>query len=125
MKINLQLSLSHQVNNSLSFLLVPSYSSNTNHWEPSSEGTISLGTGIRYMFLNDLSFIMEWIPVLAGYKDNSSGWGLGLEKKIGGHVFQLFVLNTVGLTSVQYVPGGNLRLKDGEFRIGFNIFRWF
>ena len=28
---------------------------------------------------------------------------LGLEKKIGGHVFQVFVLNTAGLTSPQYL----------------------
>lgn len=125
MKLSLQLSLSHQVSNSLSFLLVPAYSSNANHWEALSEGTFALGAGARYMFLNDFSLILEWIPVLTGYKANSSGWGFGLEKKIGGHVFQVFVLNTIGLTSAQYVPGGDLRLKDSDFRIGFNIFRRF
>ncbi len=125
MKLNLKLSVSHQVSDSLSFLLVPSYSSNTNHWESSSEGTFALGTGARYMFLNDFSLLVEWIPVLAGYKTNTSGWGLGLEKKIGGHVFQVFVLNTFGLTSAQFIPGGDLRLADTDFRFGFNIFRWF
>lgn len=41
------------------------------------------------------------------------------------HVFQVFVLNTAGLTTPQYLPGGDLRMSDGEFRLGFNIFRWF
>jgi hypothetical protein len=124
-KFNLQLSLSYQINDRLSFLLVPAYSSNTNHWESPSEGTFALGTGGRYMIFNDFSIIWEWLPVIDGYKDNSAGWGLGIEKKIGGHVFQVFILNSVGLTSDQFIPGGELRLKDGGFRIGFNIFRKF
>jgi len=124
-KFNLQLSLSYQINDRLSFLLVPAYSSNTNHWESPSEGTFALGTGGRYMIFNDFSIIGEWLPVIAGYKDNSAGWGLGIEKKIGGHVFQVFILNSIGLTSDQFIPGGELRLKEGDFRIGFNIFRKF
>ena len=125
MKFNLQVILSHQVSNTLSFVLVPAYSSNTNHWDSSPEGTFALGTGGRWMIFNDFSIIWEWIPVLAGYKDNSNGWGLGIEKKIGGHVFQVFILNSTGLTSDQFIPGGDFRLKDWDFRIGFNIFRKF
>jgi hypothetical protein len=125
LKFITQLSLSHQFSDSLSVLLVPSYSSNTNHWEEASEGTLALGLGARYMFLDDLSFLGEWIPVIVGYKADSWGWGLGIEKKIGGHVFQVFITNSIGMTSAQYLPGGNLKLFDGEFRFGFNIFRWF
>jgi len=124
-KFNLVLSLSHQINDRLSFLLVPAYSSNTNHWESPSEGTLALGIGGRCMIFNDFSIIGEWIPVIDGYKDNSNGWGLGIEKKIGGHVFQVFIINSIGLTSSQFIPGGELKLKDGDFRVGFNIFRKF
>lgn len=125
MKFNLQVILSHQVNNALSLVLVPAYSSNTNHWDSPSEGTFALGAGGRWMIFNDFSIIWEWVPVLAGYKDNSNGWGLGIEKKIGGHVFQVFILNSTGLTSDQFIPGGDFRLKDWDLRIGFNIFRKF
>ncbi len=125
LKFIAQLSLAHQFSDSFSILLVPSYSSNTNHWEEASEGTFAVGIGARYMFLNDLSLVGEWIPVLAGYKADRFGWGLGIEKKIGGHVFQVFITNSIGMTSSQYLPGGNLNLLDGEFRLGFNIFRWF
>ncbi len=125
MKFNLQVILSHQVNNALSLVLVPAYSSNANHWDSSSEGTFVLGTGGRWMIFNDFSIIWEWVPVLAGYKDNSNGWGLGIEKKIGGHVFQVFILNSTGLTSDQFIPGGDFRLRDWDLRIGFNIFRKF
>jgi hypothetical protein len=124
-KLNVQLSLSHQMSNRLSLLIVPVYSTNTSHLNAKSKGTLALGLGGRFMFLEDISLIGEWVPVLSGYKDKSSGWGLGIEKKIGGHVFQFFVLNVFGLTSDQFVPGGDLLLKDGDFRIGFNIFRTF
>ena len=124
-KFSFQLSLSHQLNNSISLLLVPAYASNVNHWENPSEGTLALVTGLRVMVANDVSILFEWIPVLSGYQEKSSGWGLGLEKKIGGHVFQVFILNTLGITTPQYLPGGDLEFKDSDFRLGFNIFRWF
>jgi hypothetical protein len=69
--------------------------------------------------------LAEWVPVLSGRKDVENGWGLGIEKKIGGHVFQVFVVNSYGMTTDQYVPGGDLRLRDLDFRFGFNIFRSF
>jgi hypothetical protein len=50
---------------------------------------------------------------------------LGFEKKIGGHVFQVFINNALGVTAAQVLPGGDYRLGDFDFRIGFNIFRKF
>ncbi len=124
-RLSALLSLAYQLNDRFSFLLVPAFSSNTNFWEPSSEGTFALGIGGRFMILNDLSLIAEWIPQLAGYKDLCSGWGFGMEKKIGGHVFQFFVTDSLGLTASQFIPGGDMKLGDGDFRFGFNIFRTF
>ena len=122
-------SLSWQVTDRISLLAVPGFASNTNYFQPNSEGTFSLGLGGRARVLGDLSVIAEWVPVLAGYKDYSNGWGLGLEKKIGGHVFQVFITNNYGLTAPQYLIGGDLsRFTSGlfdEFRLGFNIFRSF
>jgi len=126
-KLFAALSLSRQVTRRLSVLVVPAFATNTNHWDLDPEGTFSLGLGARYMVLKDFSVIAEWVPVLAGYKDNAGGWGLGLEKKIGKHVFQFFATNAFGLTTSQFVPGGDLgsgRFFE-RFRIGFNIFRTF
>lgn len=126
-RFNTVLSLAYQASNSVSFLLMPAYSSNANFFVPNSKGTLGLGVGGRYMFLKDFSVIAEWIPVLAGYKETNgfNGWGLGLEKKIGGHVFQFFITNSFGLLFPQFLPGGDLKLADGDFRFGFNIFRTF
>jgi hypothetical protein len=124
-RLSALVSLSYQLNDKISFLLVPAFASNANFWEPDSEGTFALGIGGRFMLFDDFSLIAEWVPPLAGYEDFYSGWGFGVEKKIGGHVFQLFVTDSVGLIASQYLPGGDLRLGDGDFRLGFNIFRTF
>jgi len=126
-KLSAALSLARQVTSRFSFVAVPAFATNTNHWDIDSDGTFSLGLGARYMIFEDFSVIAEWVPVMAGYKDNENGWGLGLEKKIGKHVFQFFVTNAFGLTTSQFVQGGDL--GGGGFfewfRIGFNIFRTF
>lgn len=128
-KLNLQMSLSRQVTNSFSLLMVPAYSSNTNHYpynlEPPSKETWVLGAGGRWTIIDDFSFIGEWVPVLSGYKANAHGWGSGFEYKIGGHVFEVFGTNCFGLTSDQLLPGGDLKLSKKDYRIGFNIFRTF
>jgi len=125
LSLNLELCLSSQLTDRLSVMLVPCYASNTNHLKSDPQGTMSLGIGGRFMFLPDISVIAEWAPVLTGYKAQANGWGIGIEKKIGGHVFQFFALNSLGITSDQFIPGGDLLLGKGDFRLGFNIFRTF
>ncbi len=126
-KFNLQASVSRQVTNSLSLLLVPAYSSNTNrypfHSEPPSKGTWVLGSGGKFTLVGYLSLIAEWTPVLSGFEADATGWGSGLEYKYGGHVFQLIITNAFGLTSDQFLPGGDLKINHSELRLGFNIFR--
>ena len=118
-------SLARQFTRRFSILVVPSLVTNADHFDLDPDNTFALGFGARYMILADFSIIAEWVPVLAGYKDIEAGWGLGIEKKIGGHVFQVFVGNALGQTPAQYLPGGNYRIGDFDFRIGFNIFRTF
>ncbi len=125
MKVFAGISLARQFTRRISVLVVPALVTNANHWALNPQSTFSLGLGARYMILKDFSIIGEWVPVLAGYNEIESGWGLGIEKRIGGHVFQVFVNNSLGLTPAQVLPGGDLRLGDFDFRIGFNIFRTF
>jgi len=125
LKLNLQLSLSWQLNDRLTMLLVPAYSTNTDHLDAATRGTFVLGSGLRLRLSEDISLLGEWLPVLSGYKIHYNGWSFGIEKKIGWHVFQFYALNSLGITSDQYLQGGDLRLGAGDWRLGFTIFRQF
>lgn len=124
-KFHLSLSIVRKMTERLSVLLVPLYATNTRSIQSDRRGTFSLGFGGRMMIFKDISLLAEWVPVLSGNSEAGNGWAFGLEKKSGGHVFQFFALNTVGLTSAQFPPGGDLLLRNGDFRIGFNIYRLF
>jgi mono/diheme cytochrome c family protein len=124
-RVHGELSLSRRLSESLSLLVVPAFVSNPDQRDAGRGGTFAVGLGGRWMFLDGLALIAEWVPVLAGYSAGANGWSFGLEKKIGGHVFQFFVLNAVGSTPGQYLPGPDLRDQDDHLRIGFNIYRAF
>ncbi|MGA7304887.1 MAG: DUF5777 family beta-barrel protein [Rhodothermales bacterium] len=96
---------------------------------------VTLGLGGRWTLVSlrrtTLSLVGEWVPIVSGYTRTTtfgndirfdSGGG-GVEVSIGGHVFQIVISNSVGLTSDQYLRGGDLDIADGEMRLGFNIFR--
>lgn len=126
-RVSVFASLSRRINDRLSLLAVPAYSSNTNFWDPSSDGTFGLGLGGRVVVFDEISLIGEWVPVLSGYEEVVDGWGLGIEKYTGGHVFQIFVTGAYGLMAPQYLVGGDLGGPDTDFgdklRFGFNIYR--
>ncbi len=124
-RVHAELSLSHRLSDRVSLLVVPAFVSNPDHRDAGRDGTFAVGLGGRWMFLDDLSLIAEWVPVLAGYAADANSWALGIEKKTAGHVFQFFILNVVGSTPGQYLPGVDLRDQDNHVRIGFNIYRSF
>lgn len=128
-KLHVQLIVARQFTDALSVMLVPSYASNTNrfpfNWDREAEATFTLGTGGRFAFSEKFAFVGEWLPVLSGYKSSYEGWGTGLEYKVGGHVFHLFITNSLGLTADQYLTGGDLQFSRNEFRFGFNLYRTF
>jgi hypothetical protein len=124
-KFHAQAIASHLLHNQVTFLLTPAYTTSSEYWDGASKGTFSLGFGNRYRFYENYSLIMEWVPVLSGLQSLHRGWGIGLEAKTGGHVFQLFINNSFGLTTDFYLPGGDLDIRNKEYRFGFNIFRTF
>jgi len=125
MKFTTTAILGKRVGDRLSVLVAPAYSTNTNHWESPSDDTFALGIGGRLAITDALSLIGEWTSVLDGYQTDFDEWGAGIEYEIGGHVFQVLVTDSFGLTTDQYLPGGDLEFAEGDVRIGFNIFRTF
>jgi hypothetical protein len=52
-------------------------------------------------------------------------FALGFDIETGGHVFQLQVVNSLGVLENQFIPKTNTKWSNGGIRLGFNISRMF
>ena len=52
-------------------------------------------------------------------------FGIGWDVETGGHVFQMFLTNSIGLAEPQFLLRTNNKWADGGIRLGFNISRVF
>lgn len=78
------------------------------------------GLGARLRLSASVYGVVELTPRLAGYDPGKTQVALGLEKRAGGHSFQLNVGNGFGTTFAQIARGGN-----DDWYLGFNISRKF
>lgn len=100
--------------------------------EASGDGPlVTVGIAGRLHVAGNMALVSEWVPIVAGYVQTTTfgnanrfdSWAGGLEIATGGHVFQIVLSNSVGLTTSQYLRGGDLDVSSGDVRLGFNIFR--
>jgi hypothetical protein len=80
-----------------------------------------LGLGGRFRVRRTVYVVIEAAPRIAGYDPDTTHWTAGVEKLVGGHLFQINVSNGVGTTISQLARGGS---KHDTF-LGFNITRKF
>lgn len=81
---------------------------------------VLLGLGARLRLTPGLYGVFEMTPRVAGYDPGKTQVGFGLEKRAGGHSFQINIGNGFGTTFAQMARGGN-----DDWYIGFNISRKF
>lgn len=79
------------------------------------------GLGARLRFSSGGYLVGEYSPRIAGYNPNRPVWGVGIEKRTGGHTLQLNVTNSFGTTPGQIARGGS----PHDVYFGFNITRKF
>jgi Membrane bound beta barrel domain (DUF5777) len=84
--------------------------------------TFLLGVGARVRVHGGTYVVFEVVPRVAGYDPGSNAISFGLEKRAGGHSFQINFSNSFGTTMGQIARGG---LNNDDWYIGFNISRKF
>lgn len=84
--------------------------------------TLMLGLGARIRVLPTVYGVFEYTPRLTGYKPGDHQVSFGIEKRAGGHSFQLNVGNGFGTTLGQIARGG---ATGDDWFLGFNISRKF
>lgn len=89
---------------------------------PGDDNTVMIGLGARVRVLPTLYLTGEFSPRVGGYKPGHHPGSFSLEKRVGGHMFQINFSNGLGTTPGQLARGGP---SQNEWHLGFNITRKF
>ncbi|OFW16177.1 MAG: hypothetical protein A3F70_02535 [Acidobacteria bacterium RIFCSPLOWO2_12_FULL_67_14] len=84
--------------------------------------TFMVGLAGRLRVRPTVYLVGEMIPRVSGYDPGVTHGTFGIEKRAGGHLFQLNVSNGFGTTMGQLARGG---LRNDDWYLGFNISRKF
>ena len=86
-----------------------------------------LGISGRYKLSNRSALTYEYGAKLLNYSESKyyNSMGIGLDIETGGHVFQMFLTNSFGMTENQTFARTNSSWADRGFRLGFNVSRMF
>jgi hypothetical protein len=121
-----QVLLASKVNDYISIQLTPTLI----HYNIVENKTIpndfySVGAGFRLRLSKRLNLTTEYyhrVDKLNGYYDPLT---IGLDIETGGHVFQLHVTNSTGMTERTFINETTGSWSKGDLRFGFNISRVF
>ena len=117
--------ISRTAGNVAAFYVEPIWVNNTNP-DPSQlvdhNDTFMVGLGARIRFRPSLYLVGEFAPRASGYKPGMNHGSFGLEKRVGGHLFQVNFSDAFGTTMAQIARGGS---SENNWSLGFNISRKF
>jgi hypothetical protein len=105
--------------------LMPQWVNNTNPLPTEvvdHNDTFVVGLGARIRVRSSLYLVGEFTPRLAGNAPGIHYGSFAIEKRYGGHVFQLNFSNSIGSTPAQIARGGH---KAEDWYFGFNLSRKF
>lgn len=123
-----QLLIARKFSYALSLQLMPTIvHKNTVDQSIENNDQLALGIGGRIRVSKSVSLTSEYyyrlnVPDTNPYY-NSLGFGIDIET--GGHVFQLVLSNSRGLTERAFLTETNGEFFDGDIHLGFNITRTF
>jgi cytochrome c oxidase subunit 2 len=86
-----------------------------------NDNTFMLGLGARLRVRPTVYLLGEYVPRFSGFDDGAHHISFAIEKRAGGHTFQLNISNSLGTTPAQIAQGGS----NDDWFIGFNIARKF
>jgi hypothetical protein len=84
--------------------------------------TFMVGLGARIRVRPTVYIVGEVMPRVAGYRPDSNQGSFAIEKRVGGHSFQLNFSDNFGTTMGQIARGG---ASHSDWYMGFNISRKF
>lgn len=117
--------LSREIGDYAALYVEPMWVNNSNP-EPEEliddNDTFVIGLGARLRFRPTVYAVVEASPRVSGFDPGVTLVSFGIEKRSGGHLFQLNFSNGLATTFAQIARGG---FEGNDWHIGFNISRKF
>jgi hypothetical protein len=113
--------VSRLVADRLAIYATPVWVHNTAALQDLDRDTFFVGVGGRVRVSATVYLVGEVVPRVSGYRPDKPAYGFAIEKRAGGHLFQLNVNNGQGTTFGQLARGG---FSDSLY-LGFNLARKF
>ena len=117
--------LSRTIAEHVALYLEPIWVNNSN-LDPSEladhNDSVLVGVGARIRIRPTVYLAFEGVPRVAGHDPGSTQLSFGLEKRSGGHMFQLTITNGFGTTFGQVARGAS---NTDDWHLGFSISRKF
>jgi len=87
----------------------------------------AVGFGGMYKLTEKFTLIGEYYYLFSGQTadDYENALSVGLEIETSGHVFQLDLSNSPGMTEKQFIPETAGKWLEGDIHFGFNVVRYF
>jgi hypothetical protein len=125
-----QILVARKINEAFSVQLTPSYlHRNLVATELDPNDIYALGAGARLKLSKRISLNGEYYyianPKTYMSQQIYNPLSLGFDIETGGHVFQLFFTNSLGMTEKQFIGATTGQWKKGDIHFGFNISRVF
>jgi hypothetical protein len=117
--------ISRSLGERAAFYLQPMFVNNTNSLPAElvdENNTFYMGIGGRVRVLETVYVVGELAPRASGYDPAAMHTAFAVEKRAGGHLFQLNFSNSFSTTSAQIARGGT---GESDWYMGFNISRKF
>jgi hypothetical protein len=125
-----QILVARKISEELSVQLTPSYvHRNLVATELDPNDILALGAGARLKLTKRISLNGEYYyianPKTYLSQQIYNPLSVGFDIETGGHVFQLFFTNSLGMTEKQFIGATTGQWKKGDIHFGFNISRVF
>lgn len=125
-----QLIIARKFNEQFSFQVMPTLIHyNIVEKQKDKNDIYALGFAGRYRISKSVALTGEYAYRLNKYTDRFNkyynSFAVGIDIETGGHVFQIQLVNSLGVNETQLIPYTDTRWLNGGFRLGFNISRVF
>lgn len=122
-----QLILGRKFSDAFSLQVMPTWVQHARSFEGGATTLTGIGIGFRQKLSPRTSVNAEYVyfPSAQLPPGNSNPLSIGLDIETGGHVFQIHITNSAGMTDKSFLTETSGNLFRGDIRPGFNITRVF